>query len=153
MYYKYGIYIIEPHEGYIPETHLCCIPPPKKNESRFLGQIHDWKHLYLLVFNVYMMCRVSATTPASPLIRKSTTLRFPLWCSHYNLAKRQQFSCPRGTTTMSLKLKNVVWGRWICYFSYCARVFFLLLLHRIVVLVNVRVLFEKSLYDVTFFFY
>ena len=68
--------------------------------------------------------RNSAITPASPLILKSTTLRSTLGCSHYSVAKRQQFSCPLGTATLSLKLENVVPGRWICYFSYCGQVFF-----------------------------
>ena len=40
------------------------------------------------------MFRNSAATPASPLIRKSTTLRSTLWCSHYSVSKRQQFSYP-----------------------------------------------------------
>ena len=57
-----------------------------------------------------------AVTPASPLIKKSTALRSSLWCSHCSLAKRQQFSCPLGTSTLSLKLENVVPGCWICFF-------------------------------------
>ena len=52
------------------------------------------------------MFRNSAATPASPLIRKSTTLRSTLWCSHYSVAKRQQFSYPLGTASLSLKMEN-----------------------------------------------
>ena len=32
--------------------------------------------------------------PVTPLIRKCTTRRWTLRCSHYSVAKRQQFSCP-----------------------------------------------------------
>ena len=74
-------------------THTTCVASPTKKRSRFCGQIHDWKHLYLRFF-LRAMFRSSPKTPASPLIRKSTTLRSTLWCSHYSVAKRQQFSCP-----------------------------------------------------------
>ena len=36
------------------------------------------------------MFRYSAITPASPLVRKSTTVRSTLWCSHYSVAKQQR---------------------------------------------------------------
>ena len=70
-----------------------------------------------------------AITPASSLIPKSTTMRPTLWNSRYSsVAKRRQFSCPLGTATLSLKLENMVPGRWICsstevvvkYFAYCS---------------------------------
>ena len=98
--------------------------------------------------------RVSAITPASPLIEKSTTLRSSLWCSHCSVAKRQQFSCPLGTATLSLKLENVVPGCWICFFSYCGQVFFLLLFHRLAILLysHVRVFFKKNLVRCNVFF-
>ena len=91
--------------------------------------------------------RDSAITPASPLIRKSTTLRSTLWCSYYSVAKRQQFSCPLGIATVSLKLENVVPGRWVCSFSYCGQVFFFICSSSIV---RTRI-FGKISYDVTFF--
>ena len=56
------------------------------------------------------MFRNAATTPASPLIRTFTTPRLTFPCPHYTVAKRQQFSCPPGTATLLLKLKNVVLG-------------------------------------------
>ena len=103
----------------------CVASPTKKNLiCRFSGEIHDWKHL-LLSFFLRKMLRVSAVTPASRLLEKSTTLRSSIWCSHCSVAKRQQFSCPLGTATLSLKLENVVQGGWICFLSYCCgQVFF-----------------------------
>ena len=95
--------------------------------------------------------RHSAITPASPPIEKSTTLRSSLWCSHCSVAKRQQFSCPLGTVTLSLKLENVVPGCWICFFSYCGQVFFLLLLHRWAALVRTST-FQKNLVRCNVFF-
>ena len=55
---------------------------------------------------VYFSCttfRHSATTSATLLIRKCTNRRWTLRCSHYSVAKRQQFSCPLSTATLSLK--------------------------------------------------
>ena len=43
--------------------------PHKKLKSRFSGQIHDWKHLYLRFF-LRTTFRDSAVTPASPLINQ-----------------------------------------------------------------------------------
>ena len=116
--------------------------PQTKNKSRFCGQIHEWKHFYLRFF--YVRRSITAITSASPRIQKSTTLRSTLWCSHYSVAKRQQFSCPLGTATLSLKLENVVPGRWIFYFSYCGQVRFLLLLDRWAVVARTSI-FSKNL--------
>ena len=69
-----------------PLTPVLHGPQKRKKNSRFLEQIDDWKHTYLRFF-LRTMFRNSAVTPASPLIRKSTTLRSSLWCSHYSVAK------------------------------------------------------------------
>ena len=92
--------------------------------------------------------RNSAITPASPLIKKSTTLRSSLWCSHCSLAKRPQFSCPLGTATLSLKLENVVPDCWICFSRTVAKCFILLLLHRWAVLVRTSI-FSKNAVSTT----
>ena len=63
--------------------------------------------------------RNSDITPASPLIRKYTTLRWTLWHSYCSMAKRPQFSCPlRTATAVPLKFENVVPGRWNFSSSY-----------------------------------
>ena len=80
----------------------------KQNKKcRFLEQIHDWKHLYLGIFSGTTF-RNSAITPA-----KCTTRRWTLSCSHHSVAKRQQFSCPLRTATLSLKCEYVVPEGWI----------------------------------------
>ena len=84
-------------------------PRPKKNNNADSADKPTTGSTFTSVLLMYH--RNSAITPALPLIRKSTTLRSTLWCSHYSVAKRQQFSCPLGTATLSLKLKNVVLGR------------------------------------------
>ena len=98
----------------------------------------------LPLFFYVKIFRSSAIAPASPLIRNSTTLRWTLWCSHYCVAKRQQFSCPLGTATLLLKVENVVPGFWICSFSYCGKVFFFLLLHQWAVVLVRTSIFEES---------
>ena len=63
---------------------------------------------------VYFSCttfRRCATTSATPLIPKCTTRRWTLRCSHYSVAKRQVFSCPLRTATMSPKFENMAPGR------------------------------------------
>ena len=103
----------------------CVASDTKKNmKSRFSGQISTTGSTSTSVF-LGTTFRISAITPASPLIEKSTTLQSSLWCSHCSVARRQQFSCPRGTATLSLKVENVVPGCWICFLSYCCgQVFF-----------------------------
>ena len=69
------------------------------------------------------LCRIYAESHIwnHPTI-KSTTPRWTLWCFHYSsVTKRQQFSCPLGTATPSLKFEDVVLGRWICYLWTAAR--------------------------------
>ena len=86
---------------------------------RFFERIHNWKHRYRCIFLVpvsYVFCN-SARTPAPPSIQMCTTLRWTLWCCHYSMAKRQQFSCPLRTATLSLKFDNVVPQGWIYFFS------------------------------------
>ena len=105
------------------QVHLCCIAHKKKCEKPIF-RTNPRLEAPLPPFFLRTTFRTSVITPASPLIKKSTTLRSSLWCSHCSVAKRQQFSCPLGTATLSLKLENVVPGRWICSFSYCDQVFF-----------------------------
>ena len=103
--------------------HLCCIAHKKKSEKPIF-RTNPRLEAPLPPFFLRTTFRISAITPASPLIEKSTTLRSSLWCSHCSVAKRQQFSCPLGTATLSLKLENVVPGCWICFLSYCGQVVF-----------------------------
>ena len=149
-----GMFIqgVEGDEGIHQVTTACPAPvlhrPQKNEKSRFSGQIHDWKNLYLRVF-LRTMFHNSAITPASPRIRKSTTLRSNLLCSHYSVAKLQQFSCPLGTAALSRTLENVGPGRWICSCSYSGQVFFYCSSIDEQPYSYVRVFFEKSLYDIT----
>ena len=103
------------------------MPTKKYTRYIFLPNLRRNLHLEspLPRFFLCTTFRDSAITPASPLIRNSTTLRWTLWCSHYRVAKRQQFSCPLGTAILSLKFENVVPGRWVCCFPYRGQVFFL----------------------------
>ena len=105
------------------QVHLCCIAHKKKCEKPIF-RTNPRLEAPLPPFSLRTTFRNSAITPASPLIKKSTTLRLSRWCSHCSVAERQQFSCPLGTATSSLKLENVVLGSWICFFSYCGQVFF-----------------------------
>ena len=108
-------------------NHTCvALPRKKKTKSTKLRRNSHLDAPLPRVFCVrYLVIRNSAITPASPLILKCTTLRWTLWCSHYSVAKRQQFSCPLvRTATLSLKFENVVPGRWIFSFSYCGQLFF-----------------------------
>ena len=99
------------------QLYTCCTPPvlhrpQKKNAKKpILPTNPRLEPPPLPPFSLRTMLRNSATTPASPLIRKSSTLRSTLWCSPYSVAKRQHFSCPLGTATLSLKFENVVPGR------------------------------------------
>ena len=104
-------------------VHLCCIAH-KKNSEKLIFRTYPRLEAPRPPIFLRTTFRNSAITPTSPLIEKSTTPRSSLWCSHYSVAKRQQFSCPLGTATLSLKLKNVVSGRWICSVSFCGQVFF-----------------------------
>ena len=99
--------------------HLCCIAHKKKKKKK----ASDKSSTGSTSTPVFTIFRNSAIAPASPLIRKSTTLRPTLWCSNCSVTKRQQFSCPLGTATLSLKWVNVVPGRWICSLSYRGRIF------------------------------
>ena len=68
-----------------------------------------------------------------------------------SVAKRQQFSCPLGTATLSLKFENVVPGRWICSFYTVAKYRF----YRSSIDEQhsyVRVLFDNSLTMQRFFY-
>ena len=102
---------------------LCCIAHKKQSEKP-ISWTNPRQEAPLPPFFLRTTFRNSVITPASCLIEMSTTLRSSLWCSHCSVAKRQQFSCPLGTATLSLKLENVVPGCWICVFSYCGQVFF-----------------------------
>ena len=110
------------------EKDACVAPPTKKKMSfrRFFAQTYDWKHLYLVYFSCTTF-RHSATTPATLVIRKCTILRRTLWCSHYGVAKRQQFLCCLRTATLSLTFQNVVPAGWISCFACYIQVTFLLL--------------------------
>ena len=103
-----------------------CVASPTKKTKKPIMPTNARLKARLPAFFLRTMFRNSARTPASPpIIRKSTTLRSTVWCSHYSVAKRQQVpSSLVGTATLSLKLENVVPGPWICYFSYCGQVFF-----------------------------
>ena len=124
--------------------------PQKKNlKSRFSGQRPRLEAPPPPCF-LRTTFRHSTTTPASPLIKKSTTLRSSLWCSHCSVTKRQQFSCPLGTATLSLKLDNVVPGCWIFFSRTVAKCFFYC--SSIDEQYSyVRVFFKKNSYDATFF--
>ena len=56
-------------------------PPPTKTDSADKPTTRSTFTSVLLMYY-----RNSAIPPASPLIRKSTTLRSTLWCSHYSVA-------------------------------------------------------------------
>ena len=79
--------------GYAPVLHR----PQKKSEKPISGT-NPRLEAPLPPFYSRTTFRISAITPALPLIEKSTTLRSSLRCSHCIVAKRQQFSCPLGTT-------------------------------------------------------
>ena len=76
----------------------------------FLPNLRRNSHLESPLTSVFSSTtlRNSAVTTPSPLTRKSTTLRWTLWCSHYSVAKGQQFSCPLGTANLSLTFENGV---------------------------------------------
>ena len=122
-----GIFLPADLLGKGDEVRLCCIAHKNKTKKPIL-----WTNILLEApLPQYCSCttiRNSAITPDSPLIRTFTTLRSTLCCSHHSVAKRQQFSWSLGSATLSLKLENVVPGRWISYFSYMLspRTFFLL---------------------------
>ena len=105
------------------DAHLCCITHKKKTEKPIFRTNLPLEAL-LPPFFVRTTFRNSAITPASLLIRKSSTLRFTLWCSHDSVAKREQFSCPLGTTSLLLKLENVVPGRWMFFLLLWPSIFF-----------------------------
>ena len=105
--------------------HTCVASPTKKKSEKPIFRTNPRLEAPLPPFFFRRTYHISAITPASPLIEKSTTLRSSLWCSHCSVAKRQQFSCPLETATLSLKSENVVRGCWICFLSYCGQVFFL----------------------------
>ena len=81
-------------------SHLCCTSHKKRMFRQFFEQIHNWKHLFLCIFLVRHSV-ISAITPVTPLIRKCTTRRWTLRCFHHSVAKRQQFSYPLRTATLS----------------------------------------------------
>ena len=114
--------------------HLCCTTHKKTSFRRFFAQIYDapppvlyhpQKNVISSIFctnlrldsrlPVFFSCtfRSSATTSTTLLIPKCTTRRWTLRCSNYSVAKRQQFSCPRSTATLSLKFENVVPVGWL----------------------------------------
>ena len=95
------------HNIVVPALHLCCTAH-KKKRRRLFAQSYDWKRLFYLSIFSCTTFRHSAITPATLLIRKCTTRRWTLKCSHYSVAKRQQFSCALSTPTLSLKFENVV---------------------------------------------
>ena len=100
----------------VPAT-INCIAHKKNLKSRFSRQIHDWLEAPLPPFFLRTTFRNSAITPASSLIKKSTSLRSSLWCSHCSVAKRQQFSCSLGTAILSFKVGKYV-SRLLDFF-YC----------------------------------
>ena len=101
-------------------TYVTCVASPTRKKKKKASDKSSTGSTSTPVFTIF---RNSAIAPASPLIRKSTTLRPTLWCSNCSVTKRQQFSCPLGTATLSLKWVNVVPGRWICSLSYRGRIF------------------------------
>ena len=54
--------------------------------------------------------RNSAVTPATPLIRKCTTRRWTLRCSHYSVAKGQQFFVPSTDCDIVAELSKCGFG-------------------------------------------
>ena len=98
--------------------------PTKKNRTADYSDKPTTGSTSTSVFFLSAMFCNSAITPASLLIRKSSTLRFTLWCSHDSVAKREQFSCPLGTTSLLLKLENVVPGRWMFFLLLWPNIFF-----------------------------
>ena len=96
--------------------------------------------------------RNSAITPASPLIKKSTTLRSSLWCSLL-------MQCGKATAVfVSSRDRDFVPEVGQCgsrlldlFFSYCGQVFFLLLLHRWAVLVSYAISYLRC--NVFFYLY
>ena len=101
-----------------------CVASPTNKKQEPILRTNPRMEALLPPFFLRTTFRNSATTPASPLIENPTTLRSSLWCSHCSVTKRQQFSCPLGTATLSLKLENVVPSCWICFFLYFGQVFF-----------------------------
>ena len=121
--------------------HTGVASPTKKKQKAYSADKSTTGSTFTAVFFTYVRAkfRNSAMTPASPLIKKSTTLRSSLWCSRCSVAKRQQFSsCPLGTPTLSSKLKNVVPVVWFVFSRTAAECFFLLLLHRWAVVTSTR---------------
>ena len=79
---------IFPHHilGYTPVLHR---PQNKSDIAVF------WRKSTTVSTSVYFSCttlRHSDISPGTPLIRKCTTRRWTLWCSHYSVAKRPHFS-------------------------------------------------------------
>ena len=108
----------------------CVASPTKKNlKSRFSGQFHDWKHLYL---RFLYGRRDSAITPVHHPAIESLVLS--LQCGKATAvlvsSRDRQFVAQVGKRGSSC---------WICFFSYCGQVFFLLLLHRRAVLVRTSI--------------
>ena len=85
-------------EGYSYHASPVLHRPQKKTLFRrfFLTKSTTGSTSTCVIFlHVCTIFRNSAITPATTSIRKRTTRRWTLWCSHYtNVAKQQQFSCP-----------------------------------------------------------
>ena len=125
----------------------CVASPTKKNKtSRFCGQIHYWKHVYLRFFPTTL--RNFPVTPASPLMRKFTAPRSTLWCYHYSGKEAAVFVSSRHRDFVAEVGK--CGSRSLDLFFLVLWLSFLLLLHRWAVLVRTRK-FRKISYNVTFF--
>ena len=105
----YQVPVFFKYYHYSSSTHV--LHRPQKKNCRFLEQIHDWKHFYLYTFfsRIIRPFRNSAITPATPSIPNPTNLQWSLWCSHYSVAKPQQFSCP-----LRALLRNAIMSPWKC---------------------------------------
>ena len=118
---KTTIHTIRPHET--------CQRCTAHKKSFFLAKstpkFHTWNNLHVPLF---FYVRHSVILPYNSSLTSNpnvTTLRWIIWCSHYIVAERQQFSYwySLGTATFSLKFDIVVPGRWICS-SCCGGYFF-----------------------------
>ena len=104
---------------------LCC---SAHESSFFLPNLRSNRQLELpLTLNFsYRISRHSALAPTVSLVQYFAREMWAPWCTLVSVAKRQQFPWPPSIQTSSPKLENMVPGAWICGFSYCDQVYFLL---------------------------
>ena len=87
----------------------------------------------LLLYDIPSLCHNSSRTSGPKMQHPAMDSS----CSHYSVAKRQQFPCRLRTATLSLKFPNVAPAGWIWFFPCSIQVIIFLLFEQ----VRVRVLF------------